>query len=77
MADECLTVIGVESSSEAVGRYYGARNDTGLLDSWLISDGDHADIDGVAVQSIPLLMTDPDATAAMVSAGLKLAGVAL
>jgi hypothetical protein len=27
------------------------------------------------MQSIPLLMTDPDATAAMVSAGLKLAGV--
>jgi LPPG:FO 2-phospho-L-lactate transferase len=76
MADECLSVIGVESTSEAVGRYHGARSDTGLLDCWLISDGDRAEIDGVAVQSIPLLMTDPDATAAMVGAGLKLAGVA-
>ncbi len=76
MADECLSVIGVESTSEAVGRYHGARCDTGLLDCWLISDGDRADIDGVAVHSIPLLMTDPDATAAMVSAGLKLAGIA-
>jgi LPPG:FO 2-phospho-L-lactate transferase len=76
MADECLRVVGVESTSEAVGRYYGARSDTGLLDCWLISDGDHADLDGVAVQPIPLLMSDPDATAAMVNAGLKLAGVA-
>ncbi len=76
MADECLAVIGVESTSEAVGRYYGARSNTGLLDYWLISDDDHAEIDGVAVQSIPLLMTDPEATAAMVSAGLKLAGLA-
>ena len=27
-------------------------------------EGDHADIDGVAVRSVPLLMTDPKATAA-------------
>ena len=35
-----------------------------------------ADIDGVAVRSIPLLMSDPKATAEMVAAGLELAGVA-
>jgi LPPG:FO 2-phospho-L-lactate transferase len=75
MADECLTVIGVESTAEAVGRHYGARNATGILDCWLVHDGDHADIDGVAVRSIPLLMSDPKATAEMVSAGLELAGV--
>jgi LPPG:FO 2-phospho-L-lactate transferase len=75
MADECLTVIGVESTSEAVGGYHGARSGTGILDGWLISHGDHADIDGVAVQSIPLLMTDPSATADMVRAGVALAGV--
>jgi LPPG:FO 2-phospho-L-lactate transferase len=46
------------------------------LDCWLIHEGDHAEIDGVAVQSVPLLMTDPGATAAMVGAGLDLAGVA-
>jgi LPPG:FO 2-phospho-L-lactate transferase len=34
-----------------------------------------ADIEGVAVRSIPLLMSDPMATAEMVSAGLDLAGV--
>jgi LPPG:FO 2-phospho-L-lactate transferase len=47
MADECLTVIGVESTSEAVGRHYGARSGNGLLDGWLIAEGDSADIDGV------------------------------
>ncbi len=76
MADACLSVIGVPSTAEAVGHHYGARAGTGILDYWLIHEGDHAEIDGVAVQSVPLLMTDPAATAAMVSAGLDLAGVA-
>ncbi|MGH3967609.1 MAG: 2-phospho-L-lactate transferase [Mycobacterium sp.] len=76
MARECLNVVGVESTAEAVGRHFGARSGTGILDCWLIHEGDHAEIDGVAVRSIPLLMTDPRATAEMVSAGLELAGVA-
>lgn len=77
MADACLTAIGEESSSEAVGRHYGARSATGLLDYWLVAEGDQADIQGVTVKSIPLLMSDPEATAAMVAAGLQLAGVSL
>lgn len=75
MADACLSVIGVESTAEAVGRHYGARRDTGILDGWLVSEDDRADIDGVAVRSVPLVMTDPKATAEMVRAGLDLAGV--
>jgi LPPG:FO 2-phospho-L-lactate transferase len=75
MADECLKVVGVESTAEAVGRHYGARRGTGVLDCWLVHDGDHADIEGVAVRAIPLLMTDPTASAEMVRAGLELAGV--
>lgn len=75
MADECLSVIGVESTSEAVGRHYGARSDTGLLDGWLINDGDTAQVPGVDVRAVPLLMTDPRATAEMVRAGMELAGV--
>lgn len=75
MADACLSVIGVESTAEAVGRHYGARRDTGILDGWLVSEDDHADIDGVKVRSVPLVMTDPAATAEMVRAGLDLAGV--
>ena len=75
MADECLSVIGVASTSEAVGGYYGARSGVGILDGWLVHEGDHAEIDAVEVRSVPLLMTDPAATAEMVRAGVELAGV--
>ena len=76
MADECLSVIGVATTSEAVGRHYGARSATGLLDYWLVHESDEAEVPGVSVGSIPLLMSDPGATAEMVRAGLELAGVA-
>ncbi|MBL7315420.1 2-phospho-L-lactate transferase, partial [Escherichia coli] len=55
--------------------HYGSRCATGILDCWLVHDGDHAEIDGVTVRSVPLLMTDPNATAEMVRAGCDLAGV--
>ncbi|KUI31160.1 2-phospho-L-lactate transferase [Mycobacterium sp. IS-1496] len=77
MADECLSVIGVASTSEAVGRHYGARSGTGILDGWLVHEGDTAQIDGVEVAAVPLLMTDPATTADMVRAGVRLAGVPL
>lgn len=75
MADTCLSVIGVESTSVGVGRHYGARSGTGILDYWLIHDDEAAEIDGVAVRRAPLLMTDPEATAQMVRSGLEFAGV--
>ncbi|BBZ06738.1 2-phospho-L-lactate transferase [Mycolicibacterium doricum] len=77
MADECLSVIGVASTSEAVGRHYGARSGTGILDAWLVHEGDSAQIDGVEVAEVPLLMMDPATTAEMVRAGIRLAGVPL
>lgn len=77
MADDCLKVIGVDSTSEAVGAHYGARSGTGILDGWLIDEGDHAEIEGVDIKAVPLLMTDPAATAEMVRAGLELAGLSL
>jgi LPPG:FO 2-phospho-L-lactate transferase len=73
MADACLTAIGVETSAEAVGRHYGARPEGGLLDGWLIDQGDQADLPGIAVRAIPLWMTDDTATAAMARAALELA----
>jgi LPPG:FO 2-phospho-L-lactate transferase len=76
MADECLKVIGVATTSEAVGAYYGARSGVGILDGWLVHEGDHADIPGVQVRAVPLLMTDPPTTAEMVRAGLDVAGLA-
>ncbi len=73
MADACLPAIGVEVTAQGVGRHYGARKDGGLLDGWLVHDSDTADIPGVEVRSVPLLMRDDDATAAMVRAALELA----
>lgn len=75
MADECLTVIGVETSSQAVGAHFGARSAVGILDGWLVDEGDEATIDGVDVRAVPLLMTDPKATAEMVRAGVTVAGL--
>lgn len=71
MADACLPAIGVEVSAEGVGRHYVARKEGGLLDGWLIHDTDTADIPGVEVRAVPLLMTTDDATAAMVRAALE------
>ena len=75
MADECLSVIGVQTTAEAVGRHYGARSATGLLDYWLIHSGETAEVPGATVRSAPLLMSDPATTAEMVRAGLDLAGL--
>ncbi|MFL6054101.1 MAG: 2-phospho-L-lactate transferase [Actinoallomurus sp.] len=73
MADACLTAIGVETSAGAVAAHYGAD----LLDGWLVDSADSAldgDLDGVAVRSRPLLMTDVDAAADIARAALDLAG---
>ena len=74
-ADRCLAAIGVEQTAAAVGRHYGARSTGGLLDGWLIAEGEDADVPGVEVAAVPLLMTDPSATAAMVAACRVVAGV--
>jgi LPPG:FO 2-phospho-L-lactate transferase len=73
MADACLRAIDVPVSAEGVGRHYGARKDGGILDGWLIDDGDPAVVPAVDVRSVPLLMTDDDASAAMARAALELA----
>lgn len=75
MADECLRVIGLPTTSEAVGAHYGARSTVGILDGWLVHEGDAADIPGITVRAVPLLMTDPAATADMVRNGLEVAGL--
>ncbi|MGY1746366.1 2-phospho-L-lactate transferase [Blastococcus sp. SYSU D00695] len=75
MADRCLPVLGVEVSAEGVGCHYGARSGGGLLDAWLVAPGDAADVPGVDVRQVPLLMTDPGATAALARAALDAAGV--
>ena len=73
MADACLPAIGVEVSAEGVARHYGARSNDGLLDGWLVHETDTADVDGITVRAVPLLMTSDDATAQMVHVALELA----
>jgi LPPG:FO 2-phospho-L-lactate transferase len=75
MADACLPAIGVQVSAEAVGRWYRARSAGGVLDGWLVDTADAgATVPGVRVRAVPLLMSDVEATAAMVRAALELAG---
>jgi LPPG:FO 2-phospho-L-lactate transferase len=77
MADACLTAIGVDTSAEAVGRWYGSRAwADGVLDGWLVDTADAgAEVPGVRVRAVPLMMTDEAATAEMARAALALAGV--
>lgn len=72
-ADACLAAIGVECSAEGVGRFYGSRASGGVLDGFLVAEGESVAIPGVRVGQAPLLMTDPAATAAMVAACVGLA----
>jgi LPPG:FO 2-phospho-L-lactate transferase len=77
MADACLAAIGVQTTADAVGRWYGARAADGVLDGWLVDSVDAAAMAGVpqlSVRAVPLLMSDLDATAAMARAALDLAG---
>jgi LPPG:FO 2-phospho-L-lactate transferase len=76
MADACLSVLGVEVSAQGVAGHYGARRAGGLLDGWLVHSTDTADVPGVRVRAVPLLMTSDEATAAMVDAALDLSGLA-
>lgn len=75
MADRCLPVVGVEVSAEGVGRHYGARSAGGVLDAWLVHTGDAAEVPGVDVRAVPLLMSSPEATRDMARAALDAAGV--
>ncbi|GAA2623628.1 2-phospho-L-lactate transferase [Actinomadura fulvescens] len=71
MADACLTAIGVETSAQAVAELYGPE----LVNGWLVAEADSGvRVEGMRVRSRPLLMSDPEATAALARAALDLAG---
>ena len=77
MAAQMLTSIGVEVSAGAVGVHYGARSAGGVLDGWLVDSRDADQVPrleeaGVQARAVPLMMSDPDATAAMAAAALAL-----
>jgi LPPG:FO 2-phospho-L-lactate transferase len=77
MAEQMLAAIGVEASAGAVGLHYGARSTGGILDGWLVDTVDAAHVPaleaaGLRAQAVPLMMTDPAATAAMAAAAVAL-----
>ncbi len=77
MAAPLLSALGVEVSAAGVARHYGARGDGGVLDGWLVDEVDAGlvpDIEraGLRCRSVPLMMTDEDATAAMAAAAVAL-----
>jgi LPPG:FO 2-phospho-L-lactate transferase len=80
MARQVLGVIGVEVSAAGVAEHYGARATGGVIDAWLVDSVDSGSVDrieaaGIRARAVPLMMTDHDATAAMVEAALDLAGL--
>ncbi len=82
MAHQMLTSIGVEVSAGAVARHYGARSSgDGVLDAWLVDERDIEEVAGVesagiACSAVPLMMSDPDATAAMAASAITLVSAA-
>ena len=77
MAAQVLRGIGVEVSAAGVGLNYGARDNGGVLDGWLVDERDadqvaRLEAAGIAAAAVPLMMTDHDATAAMAAAALAL-----
>ena len=77
MAEQMLRSIDVEVSARGVGLHYGARSQGGVLDGWLVDSRDEpalADLRaaGLRAAAVPLMMTDPGATAAMAAAALDL-----
>ena len=77
MAHQLLDCIGVEVSAGGVGLHYGARSAGGILDGWLVDERDAAHVPaltaaGIKAAAVPLMMTSPEATAAMVVAAVGL-----
>ncbi|MFD3423885.1 2-phospho-L-lactate transferase [Streptomyces decoyicus] len=74
MADKVLAAVGVEATASAVARHYGS----GLLDGWLVDSVDadavaEVEAAGIRCRAVPLMMTDLEATTAMVREALAMA----
>jgi LPPG:FO 2-phospho-L-lactate transferase len=80
MAKECLDAVGAECSAVGVASYYGARNDGGLLDGWVVGAEDSASVErvtelGIDCLSTNLWMRDSATTAELVRQALTLGEV--
>jgi LPPG:FO 2-phospho-L-lactate transferase len=77
MARQVLGIRGVEVSAAGVAEHYGSRSASGVLDGWLVDTVDADLVErveraGIACRSVPLMMTDLDATADMAAAAVDL-----
>jgi LPPG:FO 2-phospho-L-lactate transferase len=77
MARQLLELIGVPCTPAGVAVHYGARTAGGVLDGWLVDSSDADEVAaveaaGIRCAAVPLWMTDPDATAAMVAAAVAM-----
>ncbi len=77
MAQQMLTAIGVDVTAAGVAVHYGARSTGGILDGWLVDSRDAHHVEaitavGIACRAVPLMMTDPSATAAMAAEAISL-----
>lgn len=77
MARQLLEAIGVPVSAAGVARHYAARARGGVLDGWLVDESDarlvpEIEAAGIRCRAVPLMMTDPAATAAMAAAAVAL-----
>lgn len=66
MADVCLATMGIEANPYAVAAAYGARDEGGILDAWLVDEVEPAEsLDGIRVAQRPLVFTSLEETAAI------------
>jgi LPPG:FO 2-phospho-L-lactate transferase len=77
MAQQLLAAIGVPVTAAGVAVHYGARDQGGILDGWLVDKADaelvpEIEKAGIRCRAVPLMMTDPAATAAMAAAAVEL-----
>jgi len=73
MADACLLVVRLDTSAQAVAGYYGACKCGGLLDDWLVHEGDTVAMAGFEVRSVPLMLRELAAPRALAAQVLRLA----
>ncbi|HUS22837.1 MAG TPA: 2-phospho-L-lactate transferase [Aeromicrobium sp.] len=78
MANQLLAGLGVDVSATGVAALHGSRASGGILDGWLIDDGDAAEsaaVDelGIAVRTVPLWMSDAAKTQRLAEDAINLA----
>jgi LPPG:FO 2-phospho-L-lactate transferase len=80
MADRLLPALGAEVSAAGVARLYGARDDGGMLDAWIVDERDADACDavralGLSAHSAPTLLDELDVATALARTCLEVAAM--